>query len=140
MIKNKKIKSGHNLFLILILFAILFVSVRLLTAETLYQVRDFDSRIVDKLQTQSEVAVIVSLKANLTSKYSPSIKDSNEYDKWVEDMKMQVSSVQSKIIPFLSEDEFKLKYTFELSPSFSGNITKIGLEKLIHNPNVERID
>ena len=37
----------------------------------------YDSRIVDKLQTQSEVAVIVSLKANLTSKYSPSIKNSN---------------------------------------------------------------
>lgn len=113
-----------------------FVGAKMLTSSANVS---YDSNIIDAFQNQSEVRVIVTLKANLISDYSPSTKNSKEYNLWISDIKNQVSEIQSKVIPFLSEDEFKIKYIYELSPSFSGNITQKGLDKLINNPNVERI-
>jgi parallel beta-helix repeat protein len=127
-----------SIFFILIVVSVFgFVKSEMLTSSANVS---YDSRITETFQNQTEVNVIVILKADLISKYSPSTKNNSEYNEWVSDIKKQVIDVQSKVIPFLSEDEFKIKYTFELSPSFSGNITEKGLEKLISNPNVERIE
>ena len=123
------------------MLVILFVNINILSAEILINDAgiSYDSKILDEFKTNSEVNVIVTLKANLT-KYSSSIKDSDEYNNWIIDIKKRVGEYQSKVIPFLSRDEFQIKYIYELSPSFSGNITRKGFDKLVSDSNIERIE
>lgn len=99
-----------------------------------------DSEVEELLKTQNEVDVIVILKAdNIVSDYSSSIHNPEERTNWIEDITKQVDEVQDKVIPFLSEDDFKVEHKFHSSPDFSGWITQKGLNKLIENPNVIRI-
>ena len=98
-----------------------------------------DPSIEKLLEGQGEVLVMVNLNHDITSNYSPSIKDPAERTRWLVDIMKQVEEIQNKIIPNLRDDEFQIKHIFELSPSFSGNITKEGFKKLSINPNVESI-
>lgn len=99
-----------------------------------------DSSIYNFFNNSNQVYVSIKLRANLSSIYSSSIQNPEERAKWIKDIKHQVDEVQDKVIPTLSEEEFKIKYRYELSPTFSGNITKEGLEKLRNSPYVERIN
>jgi|SRR3989344_2821379 len=100
---------------------------------------NIDQRIEEILQTQEAVEVLVSIKGEVSSNYSSSIKNPKEREKWIADITSQVDEIQSKVIPFLSEDEFKIRNRFELSTGFYGDITKLGLEKLKKDPLIESI-
>ncbi len=57
----------------------------------------------------------------------------------LEKKKEKVKERQDKVLAALSEKEFKIKRKYSLSSELAGNITKDGLEKLKHNPDIERI-
>lgn len=52
---------------------------------------------------------------------------------------IQTKTSQQKVLSTLSEDEFEKKHEYSIIKGFSGEITAEGLEKLKHNPNVEKI-
>ena len=127
-------KKQNFLFIVFSIFTYLFfINI------SLAQLIDIDPNIEKLLENNSEIEVLISLKSNLTSIYSSSVKNPEEREKWVKDITEQVDEIQSKVIPFLSEDEFKLRNKFELSAGFYGNITKKGLDRLKDNPHVESI-
>jgi hypothetical protein len=101
---------------------------------------EIDPEIYEAFENQTEVFVIVTLKADFSSNHSSSIKNSEERAKWLEDITRQVDETQSKVVPFLLESEFRVESASELSPVFSGYMSKEGLEKLKNNPLVTRIE
>ncbi len=98
----------------------------------------YDTKIEDLLKTQPTVFVNINLRANIISNYSNSIK-SPEHQFYVKDVQMQIDRVQNEVIPYLSNDEFSLRRASESFPSFDGNITKKGFEKLLKDPRIESI-
>lgn len=100
-----------------------------------------DDKVVNALENQTEVEVIVKLrKDNFTDFSYMSVEERKAKREWTHEIIMrEVDDVQDKVIPFLTESEFRLTTKFELSPSFYGYITKEGLEKLKNNPLVESI-
>ncbi len=99
----------------------------------------YDSKIESLFESQKWVHVSVNLNANISSNYSGSIKNREESEKYLEDIKSQVKEAQNKVLPLLSENEFRVRYVFELTPTFSGNITKEGFDKLVNNLDVNEI-
>ena len=93
-----------------------------------------DPLVIEELENKNEVHVMVTLR-ELKESSSKSERKNVAINEIIE----IVDKAQSEIIPNLRDDEFQIKHIFELSPSFSGNITKEGFKKLSINPNVESI-
>ncbi len=97
-----------------------------------------DLRVETLLETQDEVFVNVDLKINTTSTSLPKgTKEERVYR--LSKIREEVNNSLSEVVPFLSEDEFKLKRASLSYASFSGNITKKGFDKLKKDSRVKVI-
>lgn len=87
--------------------------------------------VIDALKIESEVAVDIALRA------LPSLAG-RPLD--VEALKSGVAALQDGALAALTPSEFRLDRKFSAVPAFTGAVTQSGLDKLLANPNVLKVD
>ncbi|MBI2548047.1 hypothetical protein HYW21_01735 [Candidatus Woesearchaeota archaeon] len=96
-----------------------------------------DPQVVSDLESNDEVLVSVLLKGDRNLICDRTVRGCHaEYEKNAD----YYQGLEQEVLSTLDEGDIKLINMMSSSPSFSGYVTEKGLEKLITNPNVLRID
>ncbi len=120
------------MMVLLVVSVLGFVSAEMLVSD---EGVEYDGEILSLLETQDEVFVNVDLSANITSTSLPKgTREERIYR--LSKIREEVNESLLEVLPFLSEDEFKLKRASLSYASFSGNITKKGFDKLINDSKI----
>lgn len=121
------------------LLVLVFVSVAsFVNAQTNYTVPYVDPKILEKLNTSSEVSIIVKVKD--TTWITITSEDSGEQQAIKDSKKKEIlDNKTNSVLSQLPETEFKLKGKFPRGDGFSGNITRRGLDILINNSDVGEV-
>ncbi len=106
---------------------------------------EIDSRIYELLKTQQKVPVIVFLVEPVKNEPDFEDEDDNELpievkrERFVERKRAIAKKLQEKLISKLEKKDFELRIVFELTPGFSGLVTKNGMKLLEKNPFVKAV-
>ncbi|MBT4352824.1 S8 family serine peptidase [archaeon] len=92
--------------------------------------------VFNKINNEKEIKVVVMLKDETTIKSNSAIGKINSLDK----KKNTVQSAQKKILPFLNKNNIKIDHEFETINGFTAIVNQDGLNELLNNPNVLKIE
>ena len=140
--------------LLLVLFAVLISPAFAINLETSTKGVKVDSDVINEVES-GDVDVIVTLKESPESK-AVIMSEANEKQRKKDIKKLQKNVLlnlkstslrkaraegETSIASVSQNDyDFKIKYIYELDPSFAGKISKSGLRKLMNDPNVALIE
>ena len=97
-----------------------------------------DHEILSKLKTETRVKVIVTLKDNSNIVLRDDMTAQERHQALLENDRQNLI-VQSALISSLSAQEFEVVRSSSFGRWFSGYTTNRGIEKLRHDPRVERV-
>ena len=89
-----------------------------------------DSRVIEELEKELEIRVGVQLIDNIEIDTNISLYGKKDYDEKNKIRSRYYTKFSNSVLANFSESDFKVRHIFQLDPSFSGYLTKSGLEKL----------